>query len=151
MTTPASKDAHPGLFASGALIDRTAHGVNIVEYPANSARMDALMATHQVRRSLDGWFVDGTRGQLWEFNPGTLGFTITGKRNLKRVLQLSAGWATVTQRGDDEANLRCDWIPENLRHLTRLLRLRRRKRLSPDTVRRPVPRPCRPSGALTRT
>ena len=141
MSTPAIRDAHPGLFATGALIDRTAHGANIVEHPANAARMDTLMATHQVRRSPDGWFVDGARGQLWEFGSERLGFTIAGKRNLKRVVQLSAGWATVTQRGDDEANLRCDWTPENLQHLTRLLRLRRRKRLSPDTVGRPLPRP----------
>ena len=129
------------LFTTGALIDRTAHGVNLVEYPANAAKLDALMLTHQVRRSIDGWFVDGTRGQLWEFGDGRVGFTIDGKRNLKRVRQLSADWATVTQHGDDEMNLRCDWTTENLQHLTRLLRLRRRKRVSPDSVRRPLPRP----------
>ena len=150
MTTPTSRDAHPGLFATGALIDRTAQGANIVEHSGNAAHMDALMATHQVRRSADGWFVDGARGQLWEFGTGKLGCTIAGTRNLKRVLQLSAGWAPVTQRGDDEANIKCDWNDETLQNLTRLLGLRRRKRCSPDAVGRPVPRPRTAEASLSR-
>ncbi|MBI5688300.1 MAG: hypothetical protein HZC54_24775 [Verrucomicrobia bacterium] len=59
---------------------------------------------------VDGEFrIIGRRGHAWEYGRHKLGFSVEGKRVIRYVERQVRGWATRTQRGDDEANFRAPW------------------------------------------
>ncbi len=79
--------------------------------------------------SVDGateWIAIGARGQLWEYGPGKLGFTVEGPKRVRCIIRQLGDIAHASQLGDNEANFVCDWTPENLRRVAKALRLHRR-------------------------
>lgn len=78
---------------------------------------------------VDGEFrIIGRRGHAWEYGRHRLGFSVEGKRVIRFVELQLLGWATRTQRGDDEANFCAPWMsPDDLDRLAAVLRFRARR------------------------
>lgn len=104
-------------------------GEHLCDWTENRSRLLELARNYRLRGHEDSWFVDGKahRSQIWEFGAGKLGLTVTGSRFIIKCCA-EAAWLTAKAIGEQEANFSCDWTPENLENLTKLVGLQRRKK-----------------------
>jgi hypothetical protein len=112
-------------FACGPMVPKRSDcKVGFGVHRANQERLYELNRRVKLFHGPEGWFADGTQGQLWEYGKGKLGFTVgSGVMVSKAILN---GF-TPTQSGDGEANFSCEWTEEAVERLIRLLHLRKRK------------------------
>lgn len=110
-----------GPFQEGTLFAKAADLGTFSEYRENSELLRKLNKRLKLFRGEDGWFAAGRNGQVWEWGPGKLGFTVKTPRMVANAIE--AGFVP-TQRGDGEANFSCAWVDEAIEKLIKLLRLR---------------------------
>lgn len=76
------------------------------------------------------WIIPGSRGQIWEYGIGKIGFTVSGDsgKKVSNIERETKNFAKVTQRGDCEANFVCDFSLQNIQFLHSILKLRIRRK-----------------------
>lgn len=96
---------------------------------------------------LKEWVCVGAKGNVWEYGKGLLGITVEGQKWTSAFIRFTRSFATVTQNGDRETNLRCAWTWQNAGKLASLLKLYKRKFLS-EAQKRALIANLKPSKAL---
>lgn len=76
------------------------------------------------------WVCIGRKGQIFEYGIRKLGISVEGRLWTNSFIQKTKDFTTVKQKGDGEANLFCEWTPENVEKLAKLLGLFKRRTYS---------------------